>query len=68
MYMYNRFTLLYNRSQHNIVNQLYSNKNFFKTCKFYTMCFTTTKKKSYRATTHHPWELLGGLPYQTLSR
>ena len=28
--MYNWFTLLYSRNQHNIVNQLYSNKNFFK--------------------------------------
>ena len=30
MYMYNWFTLLYTWNQHNIVNLLYSNKNFLK--------------------------------------
>jgi len=30
MYMYNSFTLFYTRNQHNIVNQLYTNKNFKK--------------------------------------
>ena len=30
MYMYNWYTLLYTWYQHNIVNQLYSNKNFNK--------------------------------------
>ena len=30
MYMYNWFTLLYTWNWHNIVNQLYSNKNFLK--------------------------------------
>ena len=30
MYTYNRFTLLYTWNYHNIVNQLYSNKNFLK--------------------------------------
>ena len=28
-YMYNRFTLLNSRNEHNIVNQLYTNKNYF---------------------------------------
>ena len=30
MYMYNWFILLYSRNEHNIVNQLYSNRKFLK--------------------------------------
>ena len=30
MYMYIWFTLLYSRNQHNIVKELYSNKNYKK--------------------------------------